>query len=524
LHDEYMPALPCRTLDRLRLTGPNRLRHRDRERKRKPVKGCDAGIMALDLDASRPLRGIDSRRDLVHAIVRCHPSDESEWLEWKTDPDLKTKAGCFHLAKAILGMANRPVEVAARACGGYGYVVLGVEPENLAGVEMPDPAEWIERVEVYLKGQVGPSWEWMIVPVDGNDVLVVTVDPPQDGDSPWPLRKELDTYRSGTLFVRKPGKTEPALAEDVDALGRRLLAGGSQLPQLLVEVVGDLPIPWLAGAEARENVAGWVQSERERHLEAAKAVEDQRNRPARTLEAADRLDTFGPGGGFLAEQLKWQKAVEETQNLFRANALAQFQDTPDRRTLEEYTAELDAWADELGEPALNDLLRRYCDAGHGLVHLRVANNSTQYLPGVEVRLHISFELAEGFDDVPDGDRLPNAPWAYGKAKPNPLSRRSLLAGMSGSIVPNFGDYGRDHLRDTTIEDGSIRVVLAAGDLRPTAEYDGDDFYIFLPIRPADGLLHATWTATVQNRDGIIDGHLTIPVREEPIDVSEVLSN
>lgn len=93
----------------------------------------------------------------------------------------------------------------------------------------------------------------MILPVDGKDVLVVTADPPRDGDPPWPLRKELDTCRSGTLFVREPGKTEPALAEDVDALGRRVLAGGSQLPQLLVEVVGDVPVPWLVGANARES-------------------------------------------------------------------------------------------------------------------------------------------------------------------------------------------------------------------------------------------------------------------------------
>lgn len=481
--------------------------------------------MALDLDVSRPLRGIDGRRDLVNAIVGAHSSEESEWLEWKTELDLNTKPGCFHVAKAILGMANRPVEVAARTCGGFGYVAVGVEPENLAGVGMPDPSQWIDRVEVYLKREIGPSWEWMIVPVDGKDVLVVTVDPPQDGDPPWPLRKELDTYRSGTLFVRKPGKTEPALAEDVDALGRRMLAGGSQLPQLLVEIVGDVPVPWLVGAEARENVAVWVQRERDRRMEAAQAVEDERRRPAQTLEAADRLDKLGlAGASFLAEQAKWQKVAADMQSVMRASAFSQFQDEPDERTLEEYTTELDAWAAKLAEPALSDLLRRYCDAGHGLAHLRVTNNSTQYLPGVEVRLHIAFEPAKGFADVPDGDHLPKAPWPYGKAKPGPLSHGSFLAGMSAPIMPTLGDYGREYFRDTSIEDGSIKVTLDAGDLRPTAVHDGDDFYTFLPVRPADGLLHATWTATVQNRDGIIEGHLTIPVQEDPIDVGDVLSN
>lgn len=461
----------------------------------------------------------------MQAIVGAHASDESEWLEWKTELDLKTKPGCFHVAKAVLGMANRPVEIAARTCGGFGYVAVGVEPENLVGVEIPDPSQWIERVEVYLKG-TGPSWEWMIVPVDGKDVLVVTVDPPEDGDPPWPLRKELDTSRSGTLFVRKPGRTEPALAEDVDALVRRVLAVGSQLPQLLVEVVGDVPVPWVVGAEARANVAVWVQGERDRRMEAAQAVEDDRSRPAETLEAGDRhIDRLGlADGSFLAEQAKWQKVVADTQSVMRAGAYAQFRDEPDERTLEEYTDELDEWAAQLAEPALNDLLRRYCDAGHGLVHLRVANKSTQYLPGVEVRLHIAFEQSKGFADVPDGDHVPEAPWPYGKEKPGPLSRGSFMPGMSTPILPALGDYGRGYFRDTSIEDGSVKVTLDAGELRPTAAHDGDDFYICLPVRPADGLLHATWTATVENRNGIIEGHLTIPVQEDPTDVVDVLSN
>lgn len=479
--------------------------------------------MAIDLDLSRPLRGIDGRRDLVRAILGAHPSDESEWLEWKTDLDLNTKPGCFHVAKAVLGMANRPVEVAARWCGGVGYLAVGVEPESLPGISMPDPSQWIQRVEVYLKSETGPSWEWMIVPVDGKDVLVVTVDPPQDGDPPWPLRKELDAYRSGTLFIRKPGKTEPALAEDVDALAQRVVAGGSQLPQLLVEVVGDVPVPWLDGAEARDDVGIWVQGERDRHMKIAQALEKRRNRPARTLDATDRSGALGLAGDLMAQQAKWQKTTADLQNAMTTGALGQLQGEPDQRTLEDYTIELDAWATELGEPALNDLLRRYCDAGHGLVHLRVTNNSTQYLPGVEVRLHFPFEQAKGFEDVPDGARLPRPPRPHGEAKPGPLDGRSFMSGLSTPILPAIADFRPAHFRDTSIEDGSIKVTLETGDLRPTATYDGEEFYAFLPMRPADGLLHATWTATVQNRDGIIEGHLAVPVDEEPISVDELLS-
>ncbi len=479
--------------------------------------------MAIELDVSQPLRGIDGRRDLVRAIVGAHPNDESEWLEWKSDLDLNTKPGCMHVARAVLGMANRPVEVAARVCGGFGYLAVGVEPTSISGISMPDPSEWIDRVEVYLKGETGPAWEWMIVPVDGKDVLVVTVDPPQDGDPPWPLRKELDSYRSGTLFVRKPGKTEPALAEDVDALARRAVAGGGQLPQLLVEVVGDVPIPWLAGAEAQDDVAAWVQGERDRHMQIAQALETKRNRAANTPAATDRLGAYGLANDLMAQQAKWQKATSDLQNAMRTGAFGQFQGEPDQRTLEEYTSELDDWAIRLAEPALNDLLRRFCESGYGLVHLRVTNNSTQYLPGVEVRLHFPFERAKGFEDMPDGDRLPRPPRPYGEAKPGPLDGRSFLSGLSTPVMPTIADFRPPRFRDTSIEDGSIKVTLDTGDLRPTASYDGEEFFVFLPVRPADGLLHATWTATVQNRDGIIEGHLSVPVAEEPISVAGLLS-
>ncbi len=473
--------------------------------------------MALDLDLSRQLRGIDGRRDLVRAIVNGHPSDESVWLEWKTDPGLRTKRGCFHIAKAILGMANRPVEVAARHCGGHGYIVVGVEPDNLSGVDMPDPAEWIDSAEIYLKGEIGPSWECMIVPMDGKDILVVTVDPPLHGDPPWPLRKEFDTYRSGLIFVRKQGKTEPALAEDVDALGRRAASGGSQIPELLIEVIGDVPLPWLVGAEISDQVEVWAQDRRDQRLRAAHAVEDERSGSARSLEAADPLDTLGLGGStFLAQHAGLLNAAADAQSVF-----SQYEIEPDKRSIGEYTAELDAWLDELLEAASNDLLRRYCDNGHGLVQLRVENNSTQYLPGVELKLHIPLKEAQGFASVPEGDDIPRPPWPFGKPKQRPSIQDTLLAGGSVPFIPTVG-YDREIFRDTTIEDGSIRVTLDAGDLRPRADYRGDAFYIFLPLRPPDGLLHMSWTATVKNRDGMIEGQMAVPIQEIPIDVSDVL--
>jgi hypothetical protein len=52
-------------------------------------------------------------RRLVAAIVDADEHDELDWVEWKSALDLTTKHGCFHIARAVLGMSNRMPERAA---------------------------------------------------------------------------------------------------------------------------------------------------------------------------------------------------------------------------------------------------------------------------------------------------------------------------------------------------------------------------------------------------------------------------
>jgi hypothetical protein len=49
------------------------------------------------------------------------------------------KHGCFHVARAVLGMANRMPERAARTSEGLGYLVVGAEPGNPEGVSSIAP-------------------------------------------------------------------------------------------------------------------------------------------------------------------------------------------------------------------------------------------------------------------------------------------------------------------------------------------------------------------------------------------------
>jgi len=71
--------------------------------------------MAVEIDTGVALRRMNDLRRLVEAVVGADENDELDWLEWKSTLDLSTKHGCFQVAKAVLGMANRAVEQAKLA-------------------------------------------------------------------------------------------------------------------------------------------------------------------------------------------------------------------------------------------------------------------------------------------------------------------------------------------------------------------------------------------------------------------------
>jgi hypothetical protein len=61
----------------------------------------------LDFDLARqPVRPHELAA-LVEAIENAHPSDEQDWLEWKSMLDLGSKAHLAAIAKCILALANR---------------------------------------------------------------------------------------------------------------------------------------------------------------------------------------------------------------------------------------------------------------------------------------------------------------------------------------------------------------------------------------------------------------------------------
>jgi hypothetical protein len=119
---------------------------------------------------------------LLRAVYEAAPEDESRAVEWKSGyADLTSSEASFAIARAVLGLANRPVAVAATLFEGVGYVVVGVEPGSLNGQQVPDSAELLNAVHRYT-GHGWPYWDGRTLALDGVNVLVVTVEPPHEGD------------------------------------------------------------------------------------------------------------------------------------------------------------------------------------------------------------------------------------------------------------------------------------------------------------------------------------------------------
>lgn len=92
-------------------------------------------LVALEFDTRRPPVRASQYLELVKAIRTASTADELDWLEWKSTLDFRPKnkadkSARAHLARAIVGFANRQPDIALRNVEGHGLLVVGVDPEG----------------------------------------------------------------------------------------------------------------------------------------------------------------------------------------------------------------------------------------------------------------------------------------------------------------------------------------------------------------------------------------------------------
>lgn len=218
--------------------------------------------MALNIDTSRALRTPAELISLAEAIRDAPVGEpETDSVEWKSDWDITDAGKRFESARHILGFGNRTVFAAEQNFEGCAYLVAGVEPGNLLGAPVVDPADIDDQLSKYiLPGQ--PRWSPAYVSVDGKSVLVFTIEAPRAGDPIFALQKGYNNAPAGRIYVRRHGKTEEAGPADVRALEAR---GQAVRPKVELGVTRvDDEVVMRPAKFTDADLKRWMASERER--------------------------------------------------------------------------------------------------------------------------------------------------------------------------------------------------------------------------------------------------------------------
>lgn len=419
----------------------------------------------------------------IHAGV---VGSETDWLEWKSALDLTTTAGRFEASRQILGMANRVPGLARQNCGGYGYILVGVEQGAMPGTDRLDPARLHDGVNPYLEA-TGPAWWPRFIQVDNTTVLAIEVEPPRPGDSIHTLKKSYDSSDRGTIFVRKNGKTHPAEPEDIANLERRVQ--GAHL-DLDLALMGDLPISWF---DMQALIATITQV-------ADRAREAQLRRARQTQEPDPVAGAYS--------------GISRTMTMVLG--------MPDDRTIQQYADEVAHWHSQWTERAPEHWIGAYAAADHGMCSLSLTNLTDHNFTSVEVCLEIPGAWVITDLDEVETD-LPKMPRPFGQGRP-PLGISELgIGGLDHRSMSSLRLAGLDYsptLWADNDDDGAL-VTWDVGDVRPEQTLRAGPLYVLVGEAPATRQLSVRWRATSTSVSGVTRGVIALSLSNEPVPLDSI---
>ncbi|WP_395572762.1 helix-turn-helix domain-containing protein [Streptomyces sp. BK79] len=411
--------------------------------------------MALDVDHSKPFRTPLQLRSLVEAVKGAGEHDENDWIEWKSNYNLREKQTKATLARHILAMANRSVEKSSQAAGGFGYILVGVEPGAVNGVSTIDLADLESGIRPYL-GPQGPEWVPSYVTIEGKEVLAIAVDPPKDGDPIHTLHKDFDRYYAGMIFVRRTAQTAIAGPGEVLRLTQRAQTS-EERQSLSLESLDDPvevpPWPWL-----EETVSSLLAKERE------------------TVEAGRRKPPAS-GNRFI------------TSPSF------------DRRSESDYDREARAYLRRFKEYLFDVARQSYVRKGRGLLRLHLKNSQERSYQQVRVELDLPEGITAFLGDDYTGNNVKRP------RRPTPLGGeysfiQSNIADMQGLVVT--GNVPDVHMR---VEGNAVLCDVVS--LRAEETLPLPAVHLMAPERLGESPLVMPWSVTAVNALGRTRGHLEI---------------
>lgn len=221
--------------------------------------------MASPFDTSiRPLGERAQRRILDH-IVAVGDEAEANYLEVKSSLDMRNKFDIAKIAKFLLAVANRQPIQAARHFQGYAVLVIGAEKGRAQGIPRgTEPHDLENLLRPYLGSGFPPFDTGRITQGSDNEVLFIIAPPPQDGQTMFPCRKDLQGERGkniladGAIYVRGASNSRVAKGEEILDLVERARGGGRPPVELAFDVLG--PISRVSDVN---EILGWLLDARE---------------------------------------------------------------------------------------------------------------------------------------------------------------------------------------------------------------------------------------------------------------------
>lgn len=486
----------------------------------------------------RPVRPLD-QLVLVEA-VRAGAVEESSWLEWKSTLQLGSKPAAVHLARAIMGFANRSLDDANRFVEGHAFILVGVARNAVPGVEWVDPVELGRSIEAYTGPRLRWSPTYLRADADNGrreQLLVIDVEPPRWGDPIHCAVKEGDGIRNGDVFVRVLGATQRATSADLEALSLRLLRRTPQVAVALSLEPGVV-IPVLDPED--DTIDRLIEFEGQRALSSLPQPSgDSRPRQTPVLQFNSGTDTSGKKvkvflgqadaalvPDALADPDHEQQAEEDGEDTARRSFGARLADVyasglaenvlssligptlRDGRSVEEYRDEVAAYLDTLRIAWTAMTLH---DAGLCVepARLTVRNATQTNLTKTRVTLTLPPNVIAGLFEPSTEPSFPKAPRPYGTPPEPELPAHFLaalpLSGPSFATVRALAEPAIRHADATTIQ-------FAPVDLRPGEHVELPPLILLL-TPPADRVITARWEATCTNLDGIAQATLQLPTTD-----------
>jgi hypothetical protein len=455
--------------------------------------------MALNIDTTRAFRRPADKQTLVEAVFNAQPTDENDWLEWKSSLDLATAEGRFTVAKHILGMANRLPDRAVLYAEGCGYVLVGVEPGNLVGLQPIDTAVLDQGLRAYL-GSGGPQWSAEFVPFRGASVLMIIVEAPRWGDPIHCLHRDYRNFNAGAIFVRRRASTERADPTEVAALVQR---AQPRTERIGLSVAWDGPSEVVPVDLRLDLLDAWLEDERrtllaplERHrtLEPKRQALDEAERQRQTDQPQQR-STDGLSVARLKEVEAQASRMKEVLGL-----------RPEDRSPEDYQSEVESYLHEARESAIDQRMLRATELASVKIGLLLVNLTERNFTDVEVEVEIDTPIlaarASRIEHPPPFIDLPQRPRLWGTLRP---AWSGTIPGvpLPASASKRAGPPAME------IDTGPpCRISWRAGNIRPSSRVILEQVCLFVPPSHAGEAIAATWKATASDAVGVASGSIT----------------